>query len=282
MSQAFDGKVAVVTGAAGTLCSAIARNLAERGVSVVLVGRTIENLEAVREQIERAGGRVLVAAADVTDESAVYGVREKVMDAFGPCDLLINGAGGNQSDALTTKTTCEPGDADVEDPDELRTFFNLNLERFQSVLTINTMGTVIPSRVFGADMAKAGRGVILNFASMNTYRPLTRVAAYAMSKAAISNFTQWLAVHLAPSGVRVNAVAPGFFVNDRSRKILMTEDGGLSPRGQQVMSHTPQQRFGEAEDLLGGVRWLLDDEASAFVTGQTLNIDGGFLAHAGV
>ena len=156
------------------------------------------------------------------------------------------------------------------------------MEAFKSVLEINTIGTVIPSRVFGMQMAKAGGGAILNFASMNTYRPLTRVAPYAMSKAAIANWTMFFAQYMAPAKVRVNAVAPGFFVNERSKQYLMTPDGGFSPRGQQVINHTPAGRFGEAEELLGCVEWLLDDEKAGFVTGITVPVDGGFLASAGV
>ncbi len=156
------------------------------------------------------------------------------------------------------------------------------MEAFKSVLEINTLGTVIPSRIFGLQMAKAGGGAILNFASMNTYRPLTRVAPYAMSKAAIANWTMFFAQYMAPAKVRVNAVAPGFMVNERSRGYLMTPDGGLSPRGEQVMHHTPMGRFGEAVDLLGCVNWLLDDSVSSFVTGITVPVDGGFLSSAGV
>jgi NAD(P)-dependent dehydrogenase (short-subunit alcohol dehydrogenase family) len=150
------------------------------------------------------------------------------------------------------------------------------------VVRVNTLGTVIPSQVFGREMAQLGRGSILNFASMNSYRPLTRVPAYAMAKAGVVNFTQWLAVYLAPARIRVNCIAPGFFVNERSRKILLTPDGNLTARGQNVMSHTPLKRFGEARELLGAVCWLLDDEAAGFVTGVTLPVDGGFLSSSGV
>jgi NAD(P)-dependent dehydrogenase (short-subunit alcohol dehydrogenase family) len=161
-------------------------------------------------------------------------------------------------------------------------WWDVDLDVFESVLRTNTMGTVVPSRVFAKQMAAAGGGAIVNFGSMNTYRPLTRVAAYAMSKAAIANWTQFLAQYLAPAKIRVNAIAPGFFVNDRSRKILCTPEGGLIPRGEQVMAHTPAGRFGEAQELLGCVDWLLDDEKSGFVTGITVPVDGGFLASAGV
>ncbi len=277
----FEGRVAVVTGAGGKLCSAIAQDLAAAGAAVSLLGRTAATLEPGADAIH-AGGRAQVVLTDVNDVEQVEAAFAETRAALGPCDMLLNGAGGNHIDALTTKTRCEPGDEAVEADEDLRTFFNLDLDRFESVLRTNTMGTVIPCRVFGREMVRDGRGTILNFASMNTYRPLTRVAAYAMSKAAIANFTQWLSVHLAPCGIRVNAVAPGFFVNERSRKYLMTEDGGLSPRGQQVMQHTPLERFGQPEDLFGCVRWLLDDRQSAFVTGLTVPVDGGFLASAGV
>ena len=161
-------------------------------------------------------------------------------------------------------------------------FFDLNMDIFESVLKVNTLGTVIPVRAFAKQMAEAGKGSILNFASMNSTRPLTRVPAYAMSKAAVVNFTQWLAVYLAPAGIRVNAVAPGFFVNDRSRKILYTPEGDLSRRGENIMKHTPLERFGEAKELLGSVMWLLDDRKASFVTGITVPVDGGFLAHSGI
>jgi NAD(P)-dependent dehydrogenase (short-subunit alcohol dehydrogenase family) len=278
----FRDKVAVVTGAGGTLCSAVAQDLARLGARVALIGRTAKSLETVAENIRTAGGTALVTPADVTDADAVEGARRAITDALGPCDLLVNGAGGNQPDAVTTTVEFDPRELDDPARGNLHGFFNLSLERFESVVRINTLGTVIPCQVFGRDMARRRSGAILNFASMNTYRPLTRVPAYAMSKAAIANFTQWLAVYLAPAGIRVNAVAPGFFVNDRSRKILMTEDGGLSERGRNVMHHTPLKRFGEANDLLGCVRWLLDDEAAAYITGITVPVDGGFLACSGI
>jgi NAD(P)-dependent dehydrogenase (short-subunit alcohol dehydrogenase family) len=221
-------------------------------------------------------------AADVTSFDAVLAARRTITRELGPCNFLLNGAGGNQPSAITTLTEFSPQELAADRPESVRGFFNLDLGKFADVLQINTLGTVIPCQVFGQEMAGLRRGAILNFASMNSYRPLTRVAAYAMSKAAIINFTQWLAVYLAPAGIRVNAVAPGFFVNERSRKILMTEDGGLSARGQNVMHHTPIKRFGEADELFGAVRWLLDDSAAGFVTGITVPVDGGFLAHSGV
>ena len=287
MNTYCEGKVAVVTGAGGTLCSAIAIDLAQKGAKVVLIGRTREKLEKVAEEIGRAdcpqSAAVRLEPGDVTDEKAMQAIADRVAAEWGPCRYLINGAGGNNVKAMPTRLRFSEADyAPTADFAKERGFWDIDLAAFKSVLEINTLGTVIPSRIFGLQMAKAGGGAILNFASMNTYRPLTRVAPYAMSKAAIANWTMFFAQYMAPAKVRVNAVAPGFMVNERSRQYLMTPDGGLSPRGEQVMHHTPAGRFGEAADLLGCVNWLLDDAQSSFVTGITVPVDGGFLASAGV
>ena len=296
MNSFCEGKVAVVTGAGGTLCSAIAKDLAKKGAKVVLIGRTREKLEKVAAEIAGTTGvppvangqdarspGVRIEPGDVTDEKAMQEIADRVSAEWGPCRYLINGAGGNNVKAMPTRLRFSEADyAPTADFAKERGFFDIDIEAFKSVLEINTLGTVIPSRIFGLQMAKAGGGAILNFASMNTYRPLTRVAPYAMSKAAIANWTMFFAQYMAPAKVRVNAVAPGFMVNERSRQYLMTPDGGLSPRGEQVMHHTPAGRFGEAADLLGCVNWLLDDAQSSFVTGITVPVDGGFLASAGV
>lgn len=278
----FAGKIAVITGAGGTLCSAIAKDLARQGAKVALLGRTVPALESVAAEIRAAGGVALPVACDVVDTEAVERACATVERELGVCHFLLNGAGGNQADAITTLTEFSPEELTAEKPAGVRGFFNVNLARFDDVVRVNTLGTVIPCQIFGRGMAQLGRGSILNFASMNSYRPLTRVAAYAMAKAGIVSFTEWLSVYLAPARIRVNAVAPGFFVNERSRKILMTPEGGLTARGQNVMGHTPLKRFGEARELLGAVSWLLDDESAGFVTGVTLPVDGGFLASAGV
>ena len=282
MSMEWQGKVAVVTGAGGTLCSVIAAFLAEKGMKVVLIGRTKEKLDKTAAVIQSKGGVYRIECADVNDVAALTDIAARVAAEWGPCRILVNGAGGNNINAMTTNTAYNPAEITSDKPEDMRGFFDLDMDVFANVLKTNTVGTVIPCQIFGKQMAAGGGGSILNFASMNTYRPLSRVSAYAMSKAAIANFTQWLAAYLAPANIRVNAVAPGFFVNERSIKYLRTPDGGLSPRGENVMHHTPMQRFGEAQDLLGCVEWLLDDEKAAFVTGITVPVDGGFLSSTGI
>jgi NAD(P)-dependent dehydrogenase (short-subunit alcohol dehydrogenase family) len=278
-NQKLQGKVAVVTGAGGTLCSVIAEDLARRGAAVVLLGRTASKLQAVADRIANDGGRSIVCVADVTDIDALQHAEMQASQTFGDCDILINGAGGNQADAITATIEFTP---DELDKPETRGFFNLDMAAFGRVVEANIMGTVKPCQVFGADMARNGRGVIINFASMNSYRPLSKVGAYGAAKAGVCSFTQWLACYLAPAGVRVNAIAPGFFVNERSRKLLFTPDGRYSPRGDQVLRHTPMKRFGEADELLGCVNWLIDDRAAGFVTGVTVPVDGGFLSSSGL
>ena len=272
--------MAVVTGAGGTLCGPIAIDLAKQGFGVVLIGRTEAKLEKTAEKIREAGGECLAAEADVRDEERMRAIREEAAGLFGPCRVLINGAGGNQMDAITTVNEYESGELNPDH--DFRGFFDLDMDRFRDVVDINIMGTVVPTKVFAPDMIAAGGGSIVNFASMNTYRPLSRVPAYACAKAAVSNWTQWIAAYLAPAGVRVNAVAPGFFINERSRLRLMTPDGGLSPRGERIHYNTPMHRFGEAEELLGCVNWLIDDAKAGFVTGITVPVDGGFLCSAGL
>ena len=282
MNGFFFGKVAVVTGAGGTLCGPIAVDLAKKGAKVVLIGRTASKLEVTAEAIAEAGGVCRIETASVTDEPAIQAIADKVAAEWGPCRFLVNGAGGNQPAAVADRLAFDPAELEGPMAEGKKGWWDVDLDVFESVLMTNTMGTVIPSRVFAKQMAAAGGGAIINFGSMNTYRPLTRVAAYAMSKAAIANWTQFLAQYLAPAKIRVNAIAPGFFVNERSKKILCTPDGGLTPRGEQVMAHTPAGRFGEAAELLGCVEWLLNDEKAGFVTGITVPVDGGFLASAGV
>ena len=277
----MEGRIAVVTGGGGFLCSAICKDLAKRGARVAVLELRLETAQRIVDEIVRSGGEALAIAGDVTDVPSVMAAREQVRATYGRCNLLVNGAGGNQAAAITGTNEFDPAELDGSNPD-VKGFFNLDMGAFGRVVEVNIMGTVIPSQVFGEDLVRAGGGSIVNFASMNSYRPLSRVGAYGSAKAGVRNFTEWLASYLAPAKVRVNAIAPGFFVNDRSRKILMTENGGLSSRGQNVMQHTPMKRFGAAEELLGCFNWLIDDQAAAFVTGLTVAVDGGFLASSGL
>ena len=274
----FKNKIAVVTGAGGTLCSEIAIRLAEEGATVYLVGRTAEKLQKVADQI---GAAAIVRSCDVTDKTAIDALAAEVETAGG-CDFLVNGAGGNNQKAMPSITAFDPRELTGSLPEGQKGLYDIDMDAFESVLKINTMGTVIPTLAFGKQMLRKGRGSIVNFASMNSYCPLTRCFAYAMGKAAVTNLTQSFAAYFAPGGVRVNAVAPGFMVNERSKNYLGTVEEGLTPRGQQVISHTPMGRFGQAADLVGCVKWLLDEEASGFVTGATIPVDGGFLTLGGV
>ena len=282
MSNVFKNKIAVVTGAGGTLCSEIAIQLALEGVRVFLVGRTEEKLIKTVEKIKELGGTPAeVYACDVTDEASVFALGE-IVEAAGGCDYLINGAGGNNVKAMPTITKFDPREMTGELPEGERGLYTIDMDAFESVLKINTMGTVIPTMIFAKQMIKKGGGSVINFASMNTYCPLTRCFAYAMSKAAVSNLTQSFAAYYAPAGVRINAIAPGFMVNERSKGYLGTVEDGLTKRGEQVISHTPMGRFGVASDLIGCTKWLLNEEESGFVTGITIPVDGGFLTLSGV
>lgn len=274
----FKNKIAVVTGAGGTLCSEIAIRLAEEGAKIYLVGRTAEKLQTVADKI---GAAAVVCPCDVTDKTAIDALAQEVARAGG-CDFLINGAGGNNQKAMPSITAFDPRELSGTLPEGQKGLYDIDMDAFESVLKINTMGSVIPTLAFGKQMLQKGSGSIVNFASMNSYCPLTRCFAYAMSKAAVTNMTQSFAAYFAPGGVRVNAVAPGFMVNERSKNYLGTVEDGLTPRGQQVIGHTPMGRFGQAADLVGCVKWLLDEEASGFVTGVTVPVDGGFLTLGGV
>ena len=280
MEKKLINKVVVVTGAGGTLCSEMARNMAAKGAKVALLGRSLDKLKITEKEITEKGGIAISISTDVTSEEQVERARIKIKEAFGTCDILINGAGGNQTDAITTIN--EFTEDELNNVEGIRGFFNLSMKMFANVIETNTMGTVIPCFVFGKDMAKKKRGTIVNIASLNSYRPLSRVGAYAMAKAGIASFTQWLAVYLAPANIRVNAIAPGFFLNGRSRKLLTTPEGGFTPRGSGIIRQTPLKRFGEAPELIGTLNYLIDDEVSGFMTGVTLPVDGGFLADAGI
>ena len=282
MDTYFNNKVAVVTGGGGTICSKVAIDLASRGVKICLVGRTESKLQKTAEAIQAVGGECMTWACDVTDEKAVTAMADAVYEKWGACHYLINGAGGNNNAAMPSITQFDPRELEEDRPEGFKGFYNIDMDAFQSVLHINTMGTVLPIRAFAKRMAVAGGGSIINFASMNSYCPLTRCFAYAMSKAAVVNLTQSLAAYFAPANIRINAIAPGFIANERSKTYLGTVEEGLTARGEQVIAHTPTRRFGQAEDICGSVRYLLDERASAFVTGITVPVDGGFLTLSGI
>ena len=273
------GKTAVITGAGGVLCSCFARELAKDGYSVALLDINYDAAKAVADAIEAEGGKAKAYKADVLDRDMLEEVRKAVIKDFGPCSVLINGAGGNNPRCTTKNETYQEGDEEVSD---FRTFFNLDKKDFNFVFDLNIIGVMIPTQVFAADMVSAKKGSILNISSMNAYRPLTKIPAYSSAKAGVSNLTQWLAVHFAETGVRVNAIAPGFFVTNQNRALLFTEDGTPTPRTEKILNATPMKRFGRPEELLGAVKFLINDEEAAFVTGVVIPVDGGFSAYSGV
>ena len=266
----LSGKVAVLTGAGGVLIRVMARELARRGVKVAVTNRTPEKAEALAAEIRAAGGEALALPLNVLDRTANEAAAAAALKAYGRVDFLINGAGGNIKEA-----TVPPGGS----------FFDLPEAALRQVMDLNLLGAVLPSQVFGKLMAQQKSGVIINVSSMNSFRPLTRIVGYSAAKAAVNNFTQWLAVHLAQNyspAIRVNAIAPGFFETAQNKFLLRNEaDGSLTDRGRQIVAHTPMNRFGANEDLLGALVWLLSPSAS-FVTGIVVPVDGGFSAYSGV
>ncbi len=264
------GKTVVITGGAGVLCACIAENLATLGARVAVLDIRPDAADEAAARIRSAGGQAVGFSCDVLERASVEQTTKRVTETFGPVDILINGAGGNKAQATTGVQ---------------QTFFDLPAEALQWVFNLNLMGAIIPSQVFGRVMAEQKQGIILNISSMNAFRPLTRIPAYSAAKAGVSNFTQWLAVHMAQEyspAIRVNAIAPGFFLTDQNRFLLTEpETGALTPRGQKIIEHTPMGRFGSPEDLIGTVVWLITP-ASAFVTGIVVPVDGGFSAYSGV
>ncbi|MBI1256758.1 MAG: SDR family NAD(P)-dependent oxidoreductase [Chloroflexi bacterium] len=267
----LSGKIALITGGTGVLGSAMTKGLAAAGASVAILARTEAKTQALAREIQASGGKAVGISADILDQASIQRATDHVLQTYGRIDILVNGAGGNRSDA-----TAVPGE---------RTFFDLAPDVLQWVFNLNFTGSVLVSQVVGKQMAQQGSGVILNISSMASFRPMTRVVAYAGAKAAINNFTQWLAVYMATEhspAIRVNAMAPGFFVGEQNRFLLIDEKtGDLTPRGQTIIAHTPMQRFGEPDDLVGTMLWLVSD-ASRFVTGIVVPVDGGFSAFGGV
>ena len=266
----FGDRVIVVTGGAGTLCSEMVCALADCNANVAVIDRDIAQTERLLKRGGIRGERVMVLEGDVLQRESMVSASERILEEWGQVGCLVNGAGGNNPDATTGET---------------KVFFDLPEEALRFVTELNLMGTILPCQVFGKCMSRQNDGVILNISSMNAFRPLTRIPAYSAAKAAVSNFTQWLAVHMAREyspNIRVNAIAPGFFLTEQNRFLLTDRDtGGWTDRGQRILDHTPVGRFGAPEDLLGAVLWLLSP-LSKFVTGIVLPIDGGFSAYSGV
>lgn len=266
----LEGKVAVVTGGGGVLCSTMSRALGRMGVSVAVLDISMPAAQKVADSIAAANGTAIAIKCDVLDKASIVDAADTVLETFGRIDILINGAGGNKKEA-TTNTDMS--------------FFDLPADAVQWVFNLNFIGTLLPSQVFGKLMAEQGHGVILNISSMNAFSPLTRIPAYSAAKAAVSNFTQWLAVHMNQEytpHIRVNALAPGFFLTEQNRFLLTdAATGDLTPRGKTIINQTPMARFGDPEDLVSTMLWLLSD-GSDFITGVVVPIDGGFNAFGGV
>lgn len=276
--QALKGKVAVVTGGGGVLCGNMARALGRQGMKIAVLNYPKEPGDVVAGEINEAGGEAISIFCDVTNREVVEAAKQEVLEAFGQVDLLINGAGGNHPEGSTTNETYRK--EDVTD-DAVRSFFDLTTEGFDFVFRLNLMGTLIPSQVFTDELIKT-EGSIINMSSMSAPSPMTKVPAYSAAKAGIDNFTQWMAVHFGETGIRVNAIAPGFFLTEQNRTLLTNEDGSFTDRTEKILSQTPMKRLGEADDLLGTLLWLIDKNYSGFVTGISVPVDGGFMAYAGV
>ncbi len=271
ISEMFDvsNKVAVITGGAGVLCSAMCRALGQWGAKVAVLDLNLEAARALAGEICSQGGEALAVPCDVLQKESLDAAAQVVLQHYGRVDILVNGAGGNKPQATTNLE---------------RSFFDLPADAMRWVFDLNLMGAILPSQVFGKIMSAQKKGVILNISSMNSFRPLTRIPAYSAAKAGLSNFTQWLAVHMAQEyspEIRVNAIAPGFLVGKQNKQLLLNEDGSLAPRGRSIISHTPMGRFQVPDDLLGTALWLISP-ASAAVTGIVVPVDGGFSAFSGV
>lgn len=275
----LNGKVCAITGGAGVIGTAISKALAGAGIKTAILDINLEMAEKVASEIEKETGTTCLGVeANVLDKASLETAKKIINDKLGPIEILINGAGGN-----SPKATTQVEQIQKEDLSSIKkTFFGLELEGFQKVFDLNFMGTLLPSMVLTMDMLDAQKGVVLNISSMNSYKPLTKIPAYSAAKSAINNFTEWLSVHLAKVGIRVNAVAPGFFLTHQNRFLLVDEKTGEStPRGEKIIANTPMGRYGDPEDLQGTVLYLISD-ISAFVTGIVIPVDGGYSAFGGV
>ena len=274
-------KVAVVTGGGGILCSSMAAALAECGAKVAILDLRLENAQKAAEAIKKNGGEAIGIAANVLEKESLLAAHQAVKDAYGPCDILINGAGGNHPKGTTSGEFATKADAEGSTEGKI-SFFDLDPAGVGFVFNLNFIGTLLPTQVFARDMALNGHGIIINISSMNAFRPLTKIPAYSGAKAAVSNFTQWLATYLARSGVRVNAIAPGFFMTEQNHALQFNPDGTPTPRCAHIVNGTPMRRYGELKELIGAMLFLVDERAASFVTGVVLPVDGGYSAFSGV
>lgn len=278
ISTNLEGKVAVVTGAGGVLCSMFSKALAFAGASVAVLDLNLEAAQAVADGIAQEGGKAKAYKCNVLDKASMEEVHQAILADFGKCDILLNGAGGNNPRATTDKEYYEAGDLDAD----TKSFFDLDDSGVSFVFNLNFLGTLIPTQTFAKDMLGRKGCNIINISSMNAYTPLTKIPAYSGAKAAISNFTQWLAVHFCHEGIRVNAIAPGFFSTKQNAALLWNPDGTPTARTGKILAATPMGRFGEPEELLGAFLFLINNEAASFVTGVVIPVDGGFSAYSGV
>ena len=274
-------RVAVVTGGGGVLCSGFAKALARQGAKAAVLDINGEAAQKVADEIVAEGGEAAAFACNVLRKESMQKARDAVLERFGTCDILLNGAGGNNPKGTTTKETLEKVDLLQNSPD-VKTFFDLDPEGISFVFNLNFLGTLIPTQVFAPDMAKKENTCIVMITSMNAYRPLTKIPAYSAAKAAVQNFTQFMAVHFADVGIRVNAIAPGFFSTNQNKTLLWNEDGSPTARTGKILAATPMKRFGEPQELEGALLFLCDEAYSGFITGTTIAVDGGFNAYSGV
>lgn len=274
----YKDKVVVITGAGGVLCGEMAKEYAKEGAKIAVLDLNLEAAEKVANEITQAGGIAKAYKVNCLDKENMEEAKKQINADLGLCDLLINGAGGNHPKGTTSNDYYSK--EDLENPD-LKSFFDLDGNGVDFVFKLNFLATFLTTQVFAKDMLERG-GNIINVSSMNAFRPLTRIPAYSGAKASVSNFTQWLAVHFAKAGIRVNAIAPGFFVTNQNRALLFNADGTPTARAQKILAGTPMGRFGESSEIMGTLLWLTDDTKASFVTGIVVPIDGGFSAYSGV
>ena len=274
------GRVAVVTGGGGVLCGGFAKDLARQGVKVAVLDLRLEAAQKVADEIIAEGFEAIGVACNVPEKESLEAARTEINEKIGTCDILINGAGGNHPSGNTTKEKFEL--SDLDSTEDIKTFFDLDPKGIEFVFNLNFLGTLLTTQVFAKDMVGKENATIINISSMNSYKPLTKIPAYSAAKAAISNFTQFMAVHFSDVGLRVNAIAPGFFSTNQNKALLYNEDGSYTPRSEKIIGHTPLGRFGVPEDLTGTLLFLSDETYSKFVTGVIIPVDGGFSAYSGV